>query len=244
MPSVVWSREIAEVYDTTSSARFRADDLGPTVDTLSELARGGPVLELAIGTGRVALPLIERGITVSGIELSPYMVEQLRKKRGADAIDVVLGDMATAKANGKFALVYLVYNALMNLTTQDEQVQVFLNAADHLQPGGYFVTEVVVPNLRNVPSGELGSVFALEPDHVGVETFDDVETQVTWSHHWFEIDGRVLRHSAPYRYVWPAETDLMARLAGMRLRHRWEDWKKTPFRPDSEQQVAVYERLA
>jgi SAM-dependent methyltransferase len=240
--SVVWGREIAEVYDRTSAPMFEPAVLGPVVDTLVELAGAGPALEFAIGTGRVALPLAGRGVGVHGIELSTHMVDQLRQKPGAEDLGVTIGDMSSTRVEGAFTLVYLVFNTIMNLTTQDEQVAVFDNAAAHLEPGGVFVVEVVVPQLRRLPPGELARVFTLDDDHVGVETtFDDVDQQVTWSHHWMDVDGRLVRHSAPYRYVWPAELDLMARLAGLRLRHRWAGWRQEPFTSDSVNQVVVYE---
>jgi SAM-dependent methyltransferase len=185
----------------------------PVVDLLVELARGGPALEFAVGTGRVALPLGARGVLVQGIELSPHMAEQLRAKPGADAVPVTIGDMTTTRVPGAFTLVYLVANTIMNATTQDEQVAVFANAAAHLEPGGFFVVEVTVPQLRSVPRGEVGRVFKLDPDHVGIETFDDLVGQIAWSHHWMEVEGRLVRHSAAYRYVWPSELDLMAKLA-------------------------------
>jgi SAM-dependent methyltransferase len=185
----------------------------PVVDLLVELARGGPALEFAVGTGRVALPLGARGVLVQGIEFSPHMAEQLRAKPGADAVPVTIGDMTTTRVPGAFTLVYLVANTIMNVTTQDEQVAVFANAAAHLEPGGFFVVEVMVPQLRSVPRGEVGRVFKLDPDHVGIETFDDLVGQIAWSHHWMEVEGRLVRHSAAYRYVWPSELDLMAKLA-------------------------------
>jgi hypothetical protein len=170
------------------------------------------------------------------------MIEQLRAKPGGDEVPVVIGDMATTRVPGEFRLVYLVFNTIMNLTTQDEQVAVFENAAAHLAPGGCFVVEVVVPQLRRVPPGDVARVFALDPDHVGIETFDDLVGQIAWSHHWTAVDGRLVRHSAPYRYVWPSELDLMARLAGLRLRHRWADWQRAPFTSESPAHVSVYER--
>jgi SAM-dependent methyltransferase len=216
--------------------------LDPAVDRLAELARGGPALELAIGTGRVALPLSARGVTVHGIELSPPMVEQLRAKPGAEAIAVTVGDMTSTRVAGPFRLVYLVWNAIMNVTTQAEQVAVFANAAEHLEPGGCFVVEVILPQLRRLPPGELGRVFELRPDHVAVETFDDPVGQVSWSHHWIEVDGRMVRHSAPYRYVWPSELDLMAQLARLHVRDRWAGWNGEPFGPESTNQVVVFEK--
>ncbi|HEX2849117.1 MAG TPA: class I SAM-dependent methyltransferase [Acidimicrobiales bacterium] len=240
MGSVMWGAEIADVYDATSAAMFVPEVLEPTVDVLAELAGSGRALELAIGTGRVALPLSARGVRVAGIELSPHMVAQLRAKPGADDVPVTIGDMTTARVAGEFRLVYLVYNTIMNVTTQGEQVAVFANAAAHLVPGGCFVVEVVVPQIRRLPPGEVGRVFTMESDHVGVETFDDLAGQITWSHHWMQVEGRTVRHSAPYRYVWPSELDLMARLAGLQLDARWGGWDRSPFTSDSASQVAVY----
>lgn len=246
MVAIEWDEEIASVYDDTSSEMFSPAVLEPTVDRLADLAEGGPALELAVGTGRVALPLHARGIDVHGIELSEPMAARLRAKPGADAVGVTIGDMTSARAPGAgtYRLVYLVWNAIMNVTTQDEQVATFGNAAAHLVAGGRFVVEVVVPQLRRLPPGEVGRVFQLDPDHVGIETFDDLVGQVAWSHHWMAVDGRMVRHAAPYRYVWPSELDLMARLAGLALEHRWADWSGAPFTSESESQVAVYRRPA
>jgi len=243
MGSVTWGREIADVYDSAYAAEFQPPVVDPIVDRLVELADGGPALEFAVGTGRVALPLSKRGISVHGIELSSHMVEQLRAKPGSDAILVKLGDMTTARAPGRFKLVYLVANTIMNVTAQDDQLAVFANAAAHLDAGGCFVVEVIVPQLRRVPTGEAGRVFILEADHVGIETFDDIVGQVSWSHHWVEVEGRLVRHSAPYRYVWPSELDLMARIAGLRLRERWAHWDGTAFTSESSSQVAVFEKV-
>jgi SAM-dependent methyltransferase len=243
MSSIVWGREIAEIHDQAYRAKFEPSVLGPILDMLAELARAGAALEFAVGTGRVALPLSERGIEVRGLELSPHMAEQLLAKPGADAVPVTIGDMTTARVPGTFTLVYLVANTIMNVTTQDDQVAVFANAAAHLEPGGTFVVEVIVPQLRRVPLSENARVFTLDPDHVGIETFDDPVGQIAWSHHWMEVGGRLVRHSAPYRYVWPAELDLMAKLAGFRLRDRWADWDRAPFSSGSQSQVAVFEKL-
>jgi SAM-dependent methyltransferase len=242
VPSVIWGKDMADVYDTTAASMFDPAVLDPAVEALVELAGDGPALELAVGTGRVALALSARGVRVHGIELSPHMVARLRAKAGAHDVEVTVGDMTSTRLDHSFTLVYLVWNTIMNVTTQDEQVAVFENAAAHLEPGGCFVVEVVVPQLRLLPPGEAGRVFALEPDHVGIETFDDLPGQITWSHHWTAIDGRLLRHSAPYRYVWPAELDLMARLASLRLRDRWSGWSKEPFTSNSTSQVAVFEK--
>jgi SAM-dependent methyltransferase len=244
MASITWGKDIAEVYDATAATMFEPSVLEPAVSLLVELAQGGPALELAVGTGRVALPLSARGVPVHGIELSPDMADQLRAKPGADAVAVTVGDMTTTRVTGTFTLVYLVWNTIMNVTTQEEQVAVFANAAAHLSPGGCFVVEVAVPQLRRLPPGEAGRVFELERDHIGIETFDDVVGQVSWSHHWMEVDGRLVRHSAPYRYVWPSELDLMAQLTGFRPRDRWAGWTREPFTSDSTNQVAVFEKMA
>jgi SAM-dependent methyltransferase len=242
MASQIWGRAVAEAYDATTAALFDPAVIGPTVDRLAELADGGRALEFASGTGRIALPLSQRGISVSGIELSPDMTAQLAAKPGADQVAVTLGDMTSTRVGGTFSLVYLVYNTIMNVTTLDDQIAVFANAAAHLAPGGCFVVEVCVPNIRQLPPGERGRVFTLEPDHVGIETFDDMVDQVTWSHHWMEVDGQLVRHSAPYRYVWPAELELMGRLNGFRLRERWGDWARRPFTSSSYEQIAVFEK--
>ena len=244
MGSIVWGPEVAEVYDKTYSAMFEPPVLGRVTGVLAELARGGPALEFAVGTGRVALPLSARGIAVHGLELSRPMAERLLAKPGAEFVPVTIGDMTTTRVPGTpFRLVYLVANTIMNVTTQDEQLAVFANAAAQLEPRGCFVVEVIVPQLRRVPPGEAARVFTLDPDHVGIETFDDLAGQIAWSHHWMEVEGRLVRHSAPYRYVWPSELDLMARLAGFRLRDRWAGWDRSPFTSASPSQVAVFEAL-
>jgi SAM-dependent methyltransferase len=237
-----WTKEVAETYDATSSAMFDPTVLDPVVSMLADLAAGGRALEFAVGTGRVALPLTSRGVPVHGIELSRHMAAELRRKPGAERVALTVGDMTSTRVAGTFRLVYLVFNTIMNVTTQDDQVAVFANAAAHLEPGGVFVVEVVVPQLRRLPPSELGRVFTMEDDHVGIETFDDVAGQISWSHHWMQVDGRLVRHSAPYRYVWPSELDLMARLAGLRLRDRWSGWAREPFAGDSVNQVVVYEK--
>jgi len=240
--SIVWDNDFAEVYDTIYAAQFDPAAVGPIVDLLAGLAGDGAALEFAVGTGRVALPLHARGVEVHGVELSPGMAGKLRAKPGTEDVPVTVGDMRSARVPGRFTLVYLVANAIMNVTTQDDQLAVFANAAAHLDPGGCFVVEVIVPQLRSVPPGETGRVFTLEPDHVGIETFDDTVGQIAWSHHWMHVDGRLVRHANPYRYVWPSELDLMARLAGLRQRDRWAGWDRSPFTAASTSQVAVYER--
>ena len=245
MASIVWDQELAEVYDRTYAAKFEPSILDPMVALLADLARGGTALEFAIGTGRVALPLSASGVCVHGLELSPHMAAQLTAKPGADLIPLTIGDMTSMQVpGGPFRLVYLVANTIMNVTTQEDQLAVFANAAAQLEPGGCFLVEVLVPQLRRVPPGEKARVFALDPDHVGIETFDDPASQIASSHHWMEIEGRLVRHSAPYRYVWPSELDLMARLAGLRLRDRWAGWDRAPFTSDSTSQVAVFAKPA
>jgi len=242
MRTVLWGPEVAEAYDATSAAMFDPAVLDPAVDALTDLAGGGRALELAVGTGRVGLGLLARGVEVHGIELSPHMVEQLRAKPGGDDLAVTVGDMTSTRVPGPFALVYLVWNTIMNVTTQDEQVAVFENAAVHLAPGGRFVVEVGVPQLRRYPVGEPRRVSSIDAGHVGIDTLDDLLGQIQSSHHWWTIDGRPLQHSAPYRYVWPSELDLMARVAGLRLEDRWADWDRSPFTSESDSQVAVYRK--
>jgi SAM-dependent methyltransferase len=207
------------------------------VDVLAELAGDGGALELAIGTGRIALPLAERGVRVHGIDLSKPMVEQLRAKPGGDAIPVTIGDLATTRVDGSFRLVYLVYNTINNLTTQDAQVACFENAAAHLEPGGSFVVEVGVPDLQRLPPGERYVAFSVRDDYVGVDEYDVVRQGLV-SHH--QSTGR--RLSMPFRYVWPSELDLMARIAGLTLRERWEDWTRAPFTAASRSHVSVWEK--
>ncbi len=218
------------------------DVLGPAIDLLAELAGNGAALEFAVGTGRVALPLAARGVPVSGIELSIPMAERLRAKDDDQRIKVTIGDMATARVDGRFRIVYLVFNTIGNLTTQDQQVACFANAAAHLEPGGYFLIEVGVPDLRRLPPGEDARVFAHAPGYVGYDRYTDLVAQQAMSHH-FAVDGsRVREIKTPFRYVWPSELDLMAKLAGMSLRHRWASWDRSPFTGDSTSHVSVWEK--
>jgi SAM-dependent methyltransferase len=240
VPSVTWGPEIAAAYDATSAAMYDPAVLGPTAEVLHELAGDGRALEFAIGTGRVGLALAARGVPVSGIELSPHMAAQLQAKPGAEQVSITIGDMTTTKAPGSFRLVYLVFNTIMNVSTQEEQVQVFMNAAAHLEPGGCFVLEVGVPRLP-LP-GDVGRVFAMDDDHVGIDTLDDPLGQISSSHHWMAVGGRLVRHSGAYRYVWPSELDLMGRIAGLALRNRWAGWNRAPFTGENASQVAVFEK--
>jgi SAM-dependent methyltransferase len=243
MGSIVWGREIAEVYDATYAALAEPWVVDPMVDLLAGLAGDGAALEFAVGTGRIALPLSARGVPVRGLELSPEMVEQFRGKPGADAVPVTIGDMITTRLTDSFELVYLVANSIMNVTTQEEQIAVFSNAAAHLVPGGRFVVELMVPQLGRAAPPEMARVFRLDSDHVGIETFDDLAGQVAWSHHWMEVDGRLVRHSAPYRYIWPSELLLMAKLTGFELEDRWGGWDRSPFTSESGNQVAVFVKM-
>ena len=237
----LWDDEVARRYDDSSSAMFSPEVVGPTVDFLAARAGGGAALELAIGTGRVALPLAARGVPVAGIELSEPMVAALRRKPGGDGVPVTIGDMATARAPGEYALVYLVYNTITNLLTQDEQVACFRNAARHLVPGGRFVIEVFVPDLRVLPPGETARAFHVGERHLGIDTFEVAAQRLTSHHYWIE-DGRARTFHSPHRYVWPSELDLMARLAGLELRERWADWHEAPFGDDSSSHVSVWQK--
>jgi len=210
---------------------------------LAELVGTGAALELGIGTGRLALPLRKRGIHVHGIELSPAMVAKLRTKPGSGDIGVTIGNFATARVSGSFKVAYLVRNTIMNLTTQDEQVQCFSNVAAHLQPRGCFVIEVMVPELQRLPPGETVRAFTVTPTHLGFDWYD-IAKQGLISHHDWVIDGKLETFSLPFRYVWPSELDLMARLAGMRLRERWCDWTREPFTNNSRQHISVWEKCA
>lgn len=234
---------IARTYDASSADMYAPEVLDPTADLLADLAGDRPALEFAIGTGRVAMALRERGVTVAGIELSPDMVDQLRRKPGSEDIEVTIGDIADTRVDGEFGLVYLVFNTIGNLVTQDRQVACFENAAAHLGPGGCFVVEVLVPPLRQLPPGQTARVFEHTPHHLGFDELD-VVTQFGVSHHHFRIDGRWEVWSMPWRYVWPSELDLMARLAGLRLRSRWADWTGAPFTADSASHVSVWEKPA
>jgi SAM-dependent methyltransferase len=234
--------EIARSYDQPGTGMFNNVVLKATVDCLVELSRGGAALELALGTGRVAVPLAARGVRVAGIELSTDMLAVLRSKPGASSITAVEGDMAVTFVEGDFSLVYLVFNTIMNLTSQDEQVACFENAARHLRPGGRFVIENIVPALRQLPRGNSGVAFAMTDDYVGIDDFiDRTHKQISWSRHFNRrSDGSFSEFTAPFRYVWPAELDLMARIAGMTLEHRWAWWDRSPFTGDSLSHVSVW----
>ena len=240
MTTNYFEEPIAATYDEDAAGMFDPEVVGPTVDLLAELAGDRPALEFAIGTGRVALPLSARGVPVSGIELSPAMVDRLRAKPGAEAIDVTLGDMTSTRVDGEFGLVYLVFNTIKNLLTQDAQVACFRNAAAHLTARGVLVVEDTVPILQKLPPGEIHRVFHHGETRLGFDEVD-VVTQRMYSHH-YSFDGTTYRrNSVPFRYAWPAELDLMARLAGMRPRARWGGWDRRLFTSGSTSHVSVWE---
>jgi SAM-dependent methyltransferase len=236
-----FDERVAASYDETAAEMFDPDAVEPVIDLLAELAGSGRALELGIGTGRVALPLAERGVPVHGIELSAAMVDKLREKPGGHDIGVTIGDFATTSVEGTFSLAYLVFNTIMNLTTQAAQVACFRNVATHLEPGGCFVIEVMVPELRRLPPGETFRVFSGSEDYWGIDEYK-VATQGLVSHHLEIVDGKLERFSMPFRYVWPAELDLMAELAGMTLRERWGDWKLEPFTDESRKHISIWEK--
>jgi SAM-dependent methyltransferase len=236
-----FNERIAARYDESAADMFDPAAVDPVVDFLAEIAGSGRALELGIGTGRIALPLVQRGVPVHGIELSKAMATRLRAKPGGEAIAVTIGDFATTTVDGSFSLAYLIYNTIMNLTTQAAQVACFRNVAAHLEPGGCFVIEVGIPDLRRLPPGETFRVFDAGERHWGIDEYD-VATQGLISHHLEDVDGALDRVSVPFRYVWPAELDLMAQLAGMTLRERWSGWKREPFTNDSRMHVSVWEK--
>ncbi|MEU0989436.1 class I SAM-dependent methyltransferase [Streptomyces sp. NPDC005953] len=237
-----FGESIAATYDDAHTSMFDSVAVGPTVDLLAELAGEGPALEFGIGTGRVALPLAARGVTVHGIDLSRAMVDRLSAKPDGDAIDITLGDFATTRVAGDFTLAYLVFNTINNLTTQEAQVACFRNAAAHLRPGGRFVIEVGVPALRLLPPGQSAVPFHISATRWAFDTYD-VATQAMSSNYVTVGEGGQAKHtSIPFRYVWPAELDLMAQLAGLRLCGRWEGWSREPFTNESHQHISVWEK--
>ncbi len=241
--SELWSREAADRYDASVTEMSSPAVLEPTIAFLAGLAGGGRALEFAIGTGRVGVPLRERGVPVAGIELSEHMAAALRRKTDEDTLPVAIGDMATTLVPGEFSLVYLVFNTISNLLTQDEQVECFRNAARHLGPGGRFVIELGVPPLRCLPPGQVAVPFDVSERHLGFDTFDLVE-QILVSHHFTRDgdDGSYRRDRSQHRYAWPAELDLMARIAGLELERRVADWDRTPFTQDSGKHISVWRK--
>jgi SAM-dependent methyltransferase len=236
-----FDERVAARWDESGRDAFEPERVDPIVDLLVRLADGGPALELGIGTGRIALPLARRGVRIHGIDLSEAMVARMRAKPGAEDIDVTIGDFATTSVEGSFRLAYLVANTIMNLTTQAAQVACVRNVAAHLEPGGCFVVEVMVPELQRLPPGETVRPFLVSETRWGFDEYE-VATQGLTSHHFEVIDGRVERLSIPFRYVWPAELDLMAELAGLTLHERWGGWKGEPFTSDSRMHVSVWQK--
>jgi SAM-dependent methyltransferase len=232
-----FDERVAARYDESSGPEFDPAVIARTVDVLAELAGGGRALELAIGTGRIALPLAQRGVRVDGIDISRAMVARI----GNDEIGMTIGDIATTRVDGTFSLVYLVFNTINNLTSQEQQVACFRNAAAHLGPGGAFVIEVGVPDLRRLPPGQAVVPFDVSEEHLGFDEYELVEQGMV-SHHFSLVDGTWERASVPFRHVWPSELDLMAQLAGLSLRDRWSDWDRAPFTAESRKHVSVWQK--
>jgi SAM-dependent methyltransferase len=241
--SDVWDEETASTYDQDAAAMFAPDVLDPAVDFLARLAGEGPALEFAIGTGRLGIALASRGVRVTGIELSGAMTARLRAKVSEGDLPVVVGDMATTTVPGAFSLVYLAWNSIANLRTQEEQVRCFANAARHLAPGGRFVIELFVPPLRRLPPGQVAVPFDVSEAHTGFDSLDLVTQECTSHHYTRRADGTIGYGAGHFRYIWPAECDLMARLAGLELEERVQDWVRTPFTSESEQHVSVWRKV-
>ena len=241
VPENYFDEWIAQRYEALWPHLFDPEVVEPAVNFLAHLAGRGPVLELGIGTGRLAVPLSRRGIRTHGIELSPAMVEQLRSQPDSSDVEVTIGDFSTTKLADTFTLAYLVRNTIMNLTSQDAQVDCFRNVAAHLEPGGCFVIEVEVPPWQRLARGETVIPFDVSPAHLGFDEID-VATQNSWSHHYWFVNGETKTFSAPFRWVWPSELDLMARIAGMALRERWSDWNREPFTTESRSHVSVWRK--
>jgi SAM-dependent methyltransferase len=240
-PDGYFGEEIAADYDASVGSEFDPAVIAATVDFLAGLAGDGRALELGIGTGRIALPLAARGVPVHGIDLSRAMVERLRAKPGGDEIDVTIGDFSTTRVEGSFSLAYIVFNTIENLTTQAAQVACFANVARHLAPGGRFVIEVGIPDLRRLPPGENAVVFDVSDDHWGIDEYD-VANQGLISHHFTRVGDRIEYSSGPFRYLWPSELDLMAQIAGLELAERWSGWHREPFTNESRKHISVWEK--
>jgi SAM-dependent methyltransferase len=237
-----FGEEVAARYDADLGEMFSEEAVGPAVAFLAGLAGSGDALEFGIGTGRLALPLSARGVSVSGIDLSGAMVQRLRAKPGGTELEVAIGDFATTRVEGRFALVYLVFNTINNLTSQDQQVACFQNAARHLAPAGRFVVEVSVPQLERLVPGENLHLYELTDSHVGIDEYDPVAQGLISHHYTRREDGRFELRSIPFRYVWPSELDLMARLAGLALVERWAGWSREPFAALSTSHVSVWQK--
>jgi SAM-dependent methyltransferase len=240
-PDGYFGEQVAATYDDPDDHMFRPEVIEPVVRMLAGLAGDGRALELAIGTGRIGLPLSQHGVPVHGVEVSRAMADRLRAKPGGEAISVTIGDMATTRVDGEFTVAYLVFNTINNLTTQEAQVACFRNVAQHLAPGGCFVIETGVPNLRYLPPGQDILAYRAGPNRIVSYAFDHATQR--YSGHYVEFtDGTGQYRTIPFRYVWPAELDLMAQLAGLRLRDRWAGWHREPFTTDSRSHVSVWEK--
>jgi Methyltransferase domain len=237
-----FGERVAAVYDAHSASMFDSAVVEPAVERLAELAGDGGALEFAIGTGRIALPLAERGVRVAGIDNSEAMLARLREKPGAERIEAMVGDMAATRVDGDFSLVYLVFNTIFNLTTQDGQVACFENAAAHLRSGGRFVIEARIPELQRLPFGQTVLPWRADPSGLSYYVYDVVTQRLSGQHYYVQEDGRLQPSPTEMRYAWPAELDLMARMAGLRLGHRWAGWNREPFTALSPSHVSVYEK--
>ncbi len=236
-----FDERVAARYDESAADMFDPAVVDPVVDLLVELAGSGRALELGIGTGRIALPLAQRGVPVHGIEMSKAMIAKLRAKPGSEDIGVTIGDFATTTVDGTFSVAYLVFNTILNLTTQAAQVACFRNVGAHLEPGDCFVIEAGVPGLQVLPPGETIRAFHVSENRLGFDEYDVAKQGLT-SHHFEFVDGKVERFSVPFRYAWPSELDLMAQLGGMTLRERWSGWNREPFTSESTKHVSVWEK--
>lgn len=242
MTKIQFEGDVAARYDEDHASMFRSEVVEPAVDLLAALAGDGAALEFAVGTGRLALPLSERGVPVHGIDNAAAMLDALRAKPGAERLDLTLGDIATTRVEGAFRLVYLAFNTITNLTSQEQQVACFENAAAHLEVGGCFVVEVYVPGLRGLPPGERIKPFDLRENHLGFDEYRDFDKQLQVSHHYWIEGDKMRSFAAPFRWVWPSELDLMARIAGLRLRERFAGWDRAAFDGESESHVSVWEK--
>jgi SAM-dependent methyltransferase len=236
-----FGERVAAHYDERSDGMSTAEVVGPVVDMLAGFAGDGGALEFGIGTGRIALPLAERGVRVAGIDSADAMLRRLRAKPGAEGIEAVLGDFATTRVEGEFDVVFLVFNTIGNLTTQDAQVACFANAARHLRSGGRFVIENGVPALQSLPLGQTVIPFRADPEGFSFDTYDVVSQRFS-SQHFYIVDGKLEAFPVEFRYAWPAELDLMARLAGMQLENRWAGWERDPFTAISPAHISVYRK--
>ncbi|GAB2598179.1 methyltransferase [Paractinoplanes abujensis] len=237
-PDGYFGEAVARTYDDAAGAEFDPVVIARTADVLADLVEGGSALEFAVGTGRVAVPLAERGVTVRGIDLSRAMVARLQAK--SPAVEATIGDFTTTRVEGEFGLVYLVFNTIMNVTTQDAQVECFANAAAHLRPGGRFLVEVMIPELRKLPAGQTVVPFTVTPGHWGFDSYEVATQRMASNYVTLHEDGRGDFASVPFRYLWPAEMDLMARMAGLRPEHRWDSWERTPFTNESGKIIATW----